>query len=174
MVRSAALVLVLTIAAAGCSRPAASAMAVKTSSAVVAGVAQHRTYSHEDSRFAPHGYRAAFGPETVAKIRAQIDAEMQRRGYVLAGDGDLVVRLACGVRVASDTPTGAAAAAGAPSSEDTLGIIVVDIFERGGEGQLFHGYARDELRGATMKEARIAEAVRKVLAPLPDASAASR
>lgn len=154
----------------GCHTDPGSTMRVKTNAGVVSNVARYRTYSHETSSKPPQGYAAQFTPEVLAKVRQDIDVEMQKRGYMLAEtNGDLVVRISGGVRLVQDEPTGSAALAGAPVELDRVGALVVDIFDRQNQGHLFHGYARDELRGQSATDAQIRSAVTKILEPLPTA-----
>ena len=151
----------------GCHKTPDSTMRVKTNSAVVSSVAQHRTYSHETAPVAPAGYApTAFTPEVLEKVRRRIDVEMEKKGYVLVPSGDLVVRISAGVRTVEDQPNGGANAAGAPADRDQHGALVVDIFDRSNEGHLFHGYARDEVH-ADADEDQINRAVMQILEPLP-------
>ena len=154
----------------GCHTTPDSTMRVKTHSGVVSNVARYHTYSHETATQAPVGYTGQFAPEVLEKVRQDIDLEMQKRGYVLTeANGDLVVRISGGVRMVQDEPTGGAALAGAPVELDRIGALVVDIFDRKNQGHLFHGYARDELRGEHASDAQIKSAVTKLLEPLPTA-----
>lgn len=169
--RSLSRTLVLAVGLAlvvGCASKPTTTMRVKTSSAVVGTVAQHRTYSHETADQAPAGYVATtLTPEVLEKVRRQIDVEMEKKGYQLVPAGEVVVRISAGVREALDQPTGRAAVEGAPVERDRVGSLVIDVFERSSEGHLFHGYARDEIYGNGPKDAQIQEAVRKILEPLP-------
>ena len=164
-------VLALSFAAVGCHQTPGSTMRVQTNSAAASNVARYRTYSHETADKAPRGYATtAMTAGTLDKVRADIDMEMQKRGYVHAETGgDLTVRISAGVRVVDDQPTGGAAQAGAPSDQDRIGALVVDIFDRENSGHLFHGYARDELHTDSATDAQIRSAVTKILAPLPAA-----
>ena len=160
--------LALAFALAGCHKTPDSTLQVKTHGAVVANAARYGTYSHETAPSPPVGYaRGSLTPEVLEAVRRQVDVEMKNKGYVLVPSGDLVVRIATGVRTAPDAPTGAAAAAGAPVEEDWVGALVIDLFERNGAGHLFHGYAKDELRAERISDEQIRAAVTKILEPLP-------
>lgn len=161
--------LVLTAAAVtACHKAPRDTMRVETNSAVVSNVARYRTYSHETASSAPIGYApTALTPEVLEKVRWQIDAEMEKKGYVLVPSGDLVVRISSGVRTVESQPTGGAAAAGAPAERDRVGTLVIDIFDRANEGHLFHGFAKDEIHTAVVDDKQIKEAVTEILEPLP-------
>lgn len=154
--------------AVGCASNPTSTMRVKTNSAVVSTVAEHRTYSHETAEQAPAGYaETALTPEVLEKVRQQIDVEMEKKGYQRVPVGDLVVRISAGVRAGLEEPTGTAAVQGAPVTRDRIGSLVIDVFDRENQGHLFHGYARDQIHGDGPKDTQIDEAVKKILEPLP-------
>lgn len=146
----------------------AGSMRVKTTSADVSSLARHGTYSHAVAEHAPEGFAAgALRPDVLEAAQRDVDAEMQRRGYVSAENGELVIRISSGTRIVEDQPTGAAAAVGAPETKEKEGELVIDIFERASGKQLFHGFARDVLRRDTVDEGKIAKAVTKILERVP-------
>lgn len=165
------LVAVAALAACGGSSSkttSAGSMRVKTTSADVSSLAGYTTYSHATAQNAPEGFtRGPLRPEVIEAARQDVDAELQKRGYVSADDGELVVRISSGSRVVEDQPTGAAAAVGAPATEEKEGELVIDIFERASGKQLFHGFARDVLRRDEIDERKIAKAVTKILERVP-------
>jgi hypothetical protein len=153
----------------GCNKTPDSTLQVKTHSAVVKNVARYRTYSHETAALPPQGYAVnRFTPEVLDAARREIDVEMQKRGYIRAeANGDIVVRISSGVRTVEEEPTGSTARAGAPVMTDRIGALVVDVFDRQNQGHLFHGYAKDEMRGEKMSDTQIKTQVTKILEPLP-------
>lgn len=168
---SLAAVFALSSAACGgaTTQSSSSKMLVKTNGAVVSNVARHKTYSHETAAQPPVGYvPTRMTPAVLDKVRQDIDADLQRKGYVLANDGELVVRISQGVRSVREEPTGSSAVAGAPEIPDTRSALVIDVFERATNGHLFHGFARDDVDPTTIDEKKLNEAVTKILAPLPE------
>lgn len=160
--------LALVALAVGCHQTPGSTMQVKTNSAVVASVAQFRTYSHQTASTAPAGYvEGAFTQDALERVRRRVDVEMEKKGYVLVPNGEIVVRISSGVRNVIDEPRGSVALAGAPVQQTQIGSLVIDIFQRENEGQLFHGYARDELHHREATDLQINTAVQKILEPLP-------
>ena len=163
---------VLLLSAAACG--GGSALRVKTDDAKVAMVARHRTYSQEIAQTAPGTYaKGELTPEVVQEMGRAVDQEMGQRGYSLVtdGSGELVVRIAAGSRTSLDQPTGSAAArGGASATEATERGIVIDIFERATNEQLFHGYGRYDANPASMDEKKVREAVARIAATIPPAA----
>ena len=157
-----------------CKTGPAATMQVKTSGAQVAAMARFTTYSHEENLTPPPGYATGrMTPELLEKVRMQIDAHLQKKGYVLAppGTGELVVRIAWGVRTVLQEPTGAAAKAGAPAQVDQVGKLVVDVYERANNSELFHGFAKDEIHSRDVNGTKVATAVDLLLEPVPTTGA---
>lgn len=164
------LVLSVALGAAGCG--SGSAVQAKTTGADVASVGHHRTYSHETAETAPQGYqRGSLAPQVIAEARKDADAELQRKGYVLAENGELVVRMSSGRRVVEQEPSGSLAAAGAPADREDEGALVIDVLERSSGKVLSHGIARVALDENAVKPELVADAVTKILAPLPPSTA---
>jgi hypothetical protein len=168
-VRIRATVLALVLAACG---SATSDLAVQTTGAEVSTLTGRETYTHAVAQNAPEGFaRPDINPELMAKIRTDIDATMQSKGYTIAPPGTeakLVVRISTGHRTVEKAPAGRRAAAGA-STEETEGALVIDILDRASGKQIFHGFARDGLAGDRVEDSQIADAVRKILDPVPSA-----
>ena len=163
------LVLLLVLVAACGS--AASSMAVKTTGAEVSTMAQHHTYSYAIAREAPQGYaRGDLDPELLQAIQREVDAALKAKGYQRVEVGDLLVRISTGERTVEDAPTGLSAAIGAPSDFDTEGALVVDVLDPTTGELLFHGFARDVLRGDDMTAEQIERAVERILEPVPAAA----
>jgi hypothetical protein len=106
----------------------------------------------------------------LEKVRRNIDALLQSKGYILDPSGELVVRISTGNRVVEDQPSGAAAVAGAPAKVEAEGALIIDIVERGTEKKLFHGFASDALPGAEVQDEKIAAAVTQILGPIPQSA----
>lgn len=165
-------ILALLFAAASCGG-AGSAKPVETTSADVATMARFRTYSYAVAEEAPRGYsRPRPNPRLIAEVTRAVDAELQRRGYVRAGEGEaseLVVRIATGSRVIEAMPAGRVeATTDMPFPEDTEGALVLDVFARGSAREVFHGFARqevDERKG--VDERMVQEAVSTLLEKVP-------
>ena len=155
-----------------CATGPSSTLQVKTNSAVVANVAAHRTYAHAVAT-TPAGYsEGRLTPETLAMARTRVDENLDAKGYVLAPteeEADMIVRLSSGIRLRVQEPTGASANAGAPTETDIVGKLVVDLFDRKTGGQLFHGYARDEIHRDDVDGKKLGTAVRLILEPIPAA-----
>lgn len=160
---------VLLVAA--CGGSSGSTMTVKTTGADISSVANHRTYMHVTAESSPEGYaRGPLRPVVLEKARRVVDAELQAKGYTLAENGELVVRISTGSRTVEEQPTGRAALAGASEKLEAEGALVIDILERGSEKPLFHGFAYDLMRGSEVKDEQLAQAVTKILAPVPASS----
>lgn len=129
---------------------------------------RHRTYMHATAEYTPEGWGAPEGrPEVIEEIWQNIDSEMTKRGYQLAPDADLVVRMSGGRRTYDKEPMGAAAAAGATATEGIEGALVVDIFERSTHKQLFHGYAHTPLPNEKVEPGQIKKSVTKMFKDVP-------
>lgn len=160
--------LIAPIAACGGASGSTGAMKVTTSGAEISSVARFRTYTLAAAENAPEEYaRGALTPAAVEKVTRGVDAELAAKGYVRADDGELVVRISTGRRSVEVQPTGSASLAGAPEQIKTEGALVIDIFERESGRPLFHGYARDIVQGGEVKDGQIAEAISKILEPVP-------
>jgi hypothetical protein len=143
-------------------------MTVKTSGAEVSSIARYKTYMHETAESPPEGYaRGPLQPVVLEKVRLQVDASLQAKGYTLADNGELVVRISTGRRTTEDQPTGGAAIAGAPEKLENEGALVIDFIERASDKQVFHGFARDVAQGGVVKDEQLAQAVSKILEPIP-------
>jgi hypothetical protein len=148
---------------------------VKTTGADVSSIPTHRTYVHAGAKYAPEGYGLPEGrPEIIEEIWRNIDAEMQRRGYELAEDGELIVRVSGGRRTYDKQPTGRAAAVGSTATEGTEGALVIDILERATGKELFHGYAHGVLPAERAEPAQVQKAVSKIMQSVPERSVAPR
>lgn len=174
LVRIGAIVAFTIAPLAGCKTGPASTMQVKTSGGQVAGMARFKTYSHEENLTPPPGYATGrMTPELLEKVRVQIDVHLQKKGYVVAppGTGELVVRISWGIRTVLQEPTGAAANAGAPGQADQVGKLVIDVYERANNSELFHGFAKDEIHSRDVNGTKVATAVDLLLEPVPRAEA---
>jgi hypothetical protein len=142
---------------------------VHTSGAELESLGRYRTYAHATAQENPEGYaeRGALRAEVLEKVRRDVDAELQKKGYAPDPNGELVVRISTGHRTTLEQPTGRSAAAGAPEKEQIEGALVIDILERASGKPLFHGFARDVVRGGKVEDAQIGQAVSKILEPIP-------
>ena len=141
---------------------------VTTTGGEMPNIAQHRTYTHASAKNSPEGWGMIEGkPEVVEAVWREVDAEMQKKGYELSENGDLIVRLAGGRRTYDKEPTGKAAAVGSPATEEVEGALVVDIFERGTGKQLFHGYAHGALPDDKPQPDQIRKALDKMFEDVP-------
>lgn len=162
----------LLASACGASSGSSGSMTVKTTGAEISSLTRYRTYMHAIAENAPEGYaRGALRPMVLEKAQRDVDAQLQTKGYQLAENGELVVRISSGSRTVADEPTGSAGLAGAPGKLESEGALVVDIFERGSGKQLFHGFARDVVHGGEVKDEQITRAVSKILEPVPASTA---
>lgn len=160
----------LVLSAAACKTGPASTMQVKTVSGQVADMARFATYAHEENLTPPPGYATGrMTPELLEKVRQQLDAGLAKKGYTVAppGTGEMVVRISWGIRTVLHEPTGAAATAGAPTQADQVGKLVVDVYERGKDVPLFHGFAKDEIHSRDVNGDKVATAVELLLEPVP-------
>lgn len=160
----------LALAVVACKTGPAGTMQVKTVSGQVADMARFRTYSHEENLTPPPGYATGrMTPELLDKVRLHLDAELAKKGYAVAppGTGEMVVRIAWGIRTVLHEPTGAAATAGAPTQAEQVGKLVVDVYERGKDVALFHGFAKDEIHARDVNGDKVATAVELLLEPVP-------
>lgn len=160
----------LALAVVACKTGPAGTMQVKTVSGQAADMARFATYSHEENLTPPPGYATGrMTPELLEKVRAQLDAGLAKKGYTVAppGAGEMVVRIAWGIRTILHEPTGAAATAGAPTQADQVGKLMIDVYERGKDVPLFHGFAKDEIHSRDVDGAKVATAVELLLEPVP-------
>jgi len=156
----------VVLALAACSGPELSV--AHTTGAEVSSLSTYATYTHQDAQYAPEGF--APGPlraEVLDRVRRDVDAELGRRGYRVAADGQLVVRISTGARTIEKQPTGALAAAGASEIEQTEGGLVIDIFDRASGRSVFHGFAHGVVQGEEVEDEQLASAVSKILEPVP-------
>ena len=171
--RTLPVVVLLLLVTAACGASSGSTMAVKTTGAEVSSLAHYRTYVHETAESPPEGFaRGALRPVVLEKVRRDVDALLQAKGYVLDPGGELVVRISTGSRIVEDQPTGAAAIAGAPEKTEMEGALVIDIVERATDKTLFHGFARDVVPGGDVKDERVSQAVTRILQPIPVSASA--
>ena len=162
------LVTVLLLSAACGLAGSAGTMTVKTSGAEVSSLARYKTYMHATAENSPEGYgRGPLRPVVLEKVRLDVDAQLQMKGYTLAEYGELVVRISTGRRTIEDQPSGGAALAGAPATLETEGALVIDIIERASGQQVFHGFARDVVRGNEVKDEQLVQAVSRIVEPIP-------
>src|SRR4051812_24712742 len=102
--------LVLIISACG-GASGSSSPNVRTSGADVSSLARYATYTLAEAESAPTGYTPAPArPELLARIRQQVDAELRKKGYTPAANGELVVRISTGRRTIEEQPSGRSAA----------------------------------------------------------------
>lgn len=170
--RSAAVItLTSLVLLAGCARDKVGTMQVKTTSAVVASMAGHKTYAYESIAPAPEG-TVQWGGATVAiaQVKERIDGEMQAKGYVLDPNPELLIRISIGVKTAIDEPQGTAALNNAPVMTNTVTAMNIDIFDLANNGHLFHGTSQDELHHREVDGDKLAKAVRLILEPIPPAA----
>jgi len=74
----------LALVTAACAASSGSTMAVKTTGAEVSSVAHYRTYMHETAESPPEGFaRGALRPVVLEKVRREVDALLQAKGYLL-------------------------------------------------------------------------------------------
>ena len=140
---------------------------VETTSASVTSIARHETYSVTVADHPPPGYEpTASLAEPLARLRRDVDTELQRRGYTPVNDGELVVRIAAGARTVAREPRGRNAAFGAPSTPSTESQLVVDVFDRASGTNVLHGVVPDVPPGEPRDE-RIAAAVSRIFASVP-------
>ncbi|AKV04678.1 hypothetical protein AKJ09_11341 [Labilithrix luteola] len=144
---------------------------VKTpSKAQTADLTHYRTYAQETAQEAPVGFElTSLAPEVDQAMRASVDEELAKRGYVQApaSSADLVVRNASGRRKVILAPAGQTLLVGAPERVATQAELVIDIFDRSSGDQVFHGFAQEEVEPGRVKEKKISHAVSKVLAKVP-------
>lgn len=161
----------LAVACAGCAG-ANDTMKVKTTETTAASVARYRTYSKENAKLAPEGFEASpLSGEALGKIQGLIDDELTKRGYVPSSDGELVVRVSTGRRTVYKQPAGRAAVVGAPAEPGSQGQLVIDVFERATNQKVFHGFATDDVEPGRLDDAKLAEAVSRILADIPISTA---
>lgn len=157
----------VTAALVGCAG-ASDTMKVETTETTAASVARHRTYTKENAQLAPEGFEASpLSIEARGKIQGMIDDQLIKRGYVPSDDGELVVRVSTGRRTVYKQPAGRAAVVGAPAEPESQGQLVIDIFERASNEKVFHGFATDEVETGKLDDAKLAEAVSRILADIP-------
>lgn len=168
--RLTALALALPVALAGC-RPGTQGvgtMRVVTQGAVVASMAEHKTYAYDPVAPAPpDSVQWAGVPEALEIIKRAIDRELQARGYVLDPKPDLVVRISLGVHHEHVEPTGSAATHQAPGKTDDIVRLHIDVFDHENGGHLFHGVARDELHTPEPEATQLERKVSLILEPVP-------
>jgi hypothetical protein len=170
--RTRATIVLLVAALYGCAGSSAvsPSATVHTSGAAIEVVPRHRTYRLTTALEAPEGYaKDASVPVVLGRVAQMVDGRMQLLGYQPANDGELVVRLAAGQRKVEAQPTGAMAAAGAPSTSATEGAIVVDLIEASSGRTLFHGLATDVLHGE-LTDAQIDEVTSRIMDAVPEAA----
>lgn len=146
---------------------------VHTWSVDASSLARHRTYAHEAGKPPSDHTVSARSTVVIEKARPHVDAEMQRRGFVLVPpeEADLVVRIASGTRTEEESPTGAAAVVGAPTSEDRMSVLFVDIVERATGKFLLHGRATKEVYNGKVDDREVEKAVKEIFEEVPFTSA---
>lgn len=143
-------------------------MHVTTNGAVVASMANHKTYAFESVAPAPPSsvqWTGAAG--AIQSIKTNVDREMQGRGYVLDPEPGLVIRISIGTHQQRDDATGSAAVFDAPSTTDQMIQLHIDVFDRANGGHLFHGVAKDELHSPEPEAEQLAKQVRLIFEPVP-------
>jgi hypothetical protein len=146
----------------GCDTP--KPPTVTTSGAEVSSLTRYGTYSYApaEEAYAPEGYaRGSPSPELLDRVRRDVDAELQQKGYRYAENGELVVRISTGTRTVDRR-----IARGVRTLE-TQGALVIDILDRNSGAEIFHGLARDAIRNDKVDDEQIARAVSKVLEDVP-------
>ena len=153
----------IALGAAGCAHHPN----VKTSSAILAPMAGHKTYAYDATVPAPPGH--AQGPETqapIAKLKESIDAAMQANGYTLSPSPHLPTPIPIGLRTAKNPN----AVRGGTNDITTEQNLDIDVFDHASGAQLFHGTAKNPLEHREPSESSIAESVPAILEPVPPAS----
>lgn len=145
---------------------------VKAADGKLESIARHKTFSRVNAREAPSTFRKGeLTPEVLDAVGAVVDEELKQKGYVAgAENADLLVRISAGTREVK-TATGGAQRAGAAAQTETQRGLVVDIFARASNDQLFHGYARYDADPEVVDQDKIRAAVASTLANVPRSSA---
>ncbi len=146
---------------------------VKTTETNVAIVGHYKTYSYDASDSAPTGFaKTGLTSPILERVRLEVDAEMQRRGYTRTADGrgDLVIHIAAGTRQVLDPPSVATERHGDSASVDTERGIAIEIARQGSPEKLFHGYARYEAEPNSIDAGKIHAAVVETLAGVPNSA----
>ncbi|HEY1954228.1 MAG TPA: DUF4136 domain-containing protein [Polyangiaceae bacterium] len=131
------------------------------------------TFSFASNEGPPGGYRLSARSLVVEEMKPLVAAELIRRGYVQAPDGEGDVIVACGAgrrdatrhvrlswRITSLTGE-------ALEDQDFVeGGVVIDAFDKSG-GQIWHGAARTPIDPMKPSEARLRAAVAAALARFP-------
>ena len=139
---------------------------VRTSGSVLAPMAG-KTYAYEATSPAPPGDAQWKGTQdTIAQVKAQIDAAMQAKGYVLSPKPQLMVRISIGLKTIKDP----AAVRGAAVQTDTEQDLEIDVFDYATGNHLFHGTAANPLHHKEPSESKIAGTVPAILQQVPPAS----
>ena len=148
---------------------------VHTAQAPYAPFGRYRTFTFEGSEGPPEGYTSTSRSiEEERSMRSLIGAALSQKGYAEVPEGgDFLVAYGAGSRTATGTRklsrTGVAVM-GENEQERTFleGILVVDVYDRITSSTVWHGTATDEISSSGFDEARLAEAVRSMMASFPE------
>jgi hypothetical protein len=166
------LLVAATLLAAACGSNNPNNVEVKAADGKLEAIARHKTYSRADAKEAPSTYvKGELTPEVLDAVGAVVDEALTQKGYVAADEkAELFVRISAGTRDVKSA-MGSAGRAGAGQQTDTQRGIVVDIFDRASNEQLFHGYALYEADPEVVDQSKIRAAVTSTLSTVPRSSA---
>ncbi len=169
LIAALSLVSLSNLAACGGSRTE-----VRTSSADVSHVVGHSTYVHETVA-APAGYSATERSALVLQEAwTSVDAILQGKGYTLApADSALmIVRVAAGVKVVHRSSPGGNIRAGGDATEtDDVSTLIIDLVDRKSGEILYNGVAERDIHTNKVDPKVVANAVGRILNPIPNAQA---
>lgn len=124
---------------------------------------------------------AAIDPTVYQAVKASVEAQLSRKGYAPAEEGEMAVAITVGRRDRIEktdwgayggdiyTRLGVTPVTGDPGHKVTDGTLAIDIYDSQSKRPVWRGTATEEIRGARASQAVIDKAVAEAIRPLPGA-----